>query len=404
MSTPLIQTDRDLRRYARQALLPEIGQEGQRRLFEASVLCVGVGGLGSPLALYLAAAGVGHLTLLDGDQVDLSNLQRQILFRTQDAGRPKVEAALDALHALNPQISVRAISERLTAQNALEQVEAHDLVVDGSDNFSTKLILNDAAFKTQRSFVSASVQGFESQVVLFRPSVDRTSPCYRCLNPSLPRAKVRNCAQAGVLGSVVGTAGTLQASLVLQELVSRGNPTHPLYPKAGELSHFDFRGAWSFRQLMVPQRRDCPVCTQPSDLVKVGFDLDDVNPEAATESCANRPLAERITAPELRKLFASTHPPGLTLLDVRTKEEFEANQIPSAKNLPLKHLEQCSSLEELARSLKLPSMEKSTLIIYCQSGVRSAVACQKLLALGHPSPRHLDGGLNAWEESNLPQS
>jgi molybdopterin/thiamine biosynthesis adenylyltransferase/rhodanese-related sulfurtransferase len=404
MSTTSIQTGRDFKRYARQALLPEIGQEGQRRLSEASVLCVGVGGLGSPLALYLAAAGVGRLTLLDDDQVDLTNLQRQILFKTQDAGRPKVEAALDALRDLNPQITLEAISDRLTVQNALDQVGTHDLVVDGSDNFSTKLILNDAAFKTQRSFVSASVQGFESQVVLFRPSADRKNPCYRCLNPGIPRAKIQNCAQAGVLGSVVGTAGTLQASLVLQELISQGDPNHPLCPKAGQLSHFDFRGTWSFRQLMVPQRRDCPVCTQPVEQIEVGFDLGSLDPEAASESCASTPIPEKVTAPELRKLFASSHQAGLTLLDVRTKEEFEVNQIPSARNLPLNHLERCSSLEEFADSLNLSSLDKSTLIIYCQSGVRSAVACQKLLALGHPSPRHLDGGLNAWEESSPPQS
>lgn len=242
--------EEDLKRYARQILLPELGRDGQRRIRAARVLCVGVGGLGSPAALYLAAAGVGTLGLLDADPVDLSNLHRQVLHATADLGRPKTLSASEKLKALNPDVSLRLHPERLGPSNALEIFSGYDIVVDGSDNFPTRYLVNDACVLRGLPLVSGAVLRWEGQVTTVLP---RKGHCYRCVFPEPPQAPVQSCAEAGVLGSAAGVVGTLQATEVLKWVLGLpGLLTDRLLVM--DLLRMSFRH--------VPARRDpaCAVC------------------------------------------------------------------------------------------------------------------------------------------------
>lgn len=240
----------ELDRYARQMVLPELGPRGQARLKQASVLVVGAGGLGAPLLLYLAAAGVGRLGIVDSDRVELSNLQRQILYRAQDLGRLKVEAAREALLALNPLISIEPYPERLLAPRAAELVGAYDVVVDASDNFPTRYLLNQACAERDRPLVYGAVYRFEGQVALFRP---RQGPCYACLYPE-PPSEGPNCAEAGVLGAVVGVVGSWMAVEVLKLLSGVGAPIWD------RLILYDGLGA-TVHTLQLNRRPGCPVCS-----------------------------------------------------------------------------------------------------------------------------------------------
>lgn len=422
-----------LSRYSRQYLLPEIGVEGQRHLGSSSVLLIGAGGLGSPVALYLAAAGVGHLTIIDNDLVDASNLQRQILFKTSDSHSPKVLAAQRELMALNPDLHLKIIQARFNASNALELVQAHDLVIDGSDNFSTKFITNDAAFKAGRPLVTASVQGFEGQVALFVPGdraqSERSGPCYRCLLPNPPKAKIQNCAEAGVLGSVVGTLGTLQATLALQSLLSKNTPSHPLNPESGMLTHLDFKGPWSFSRMQIPPRKACITCSQLPERIVIGAGLEDpinnspacVSRQRQTDREANNRWPnslpgdldgssdasdEMLSEMECKQLLGQlqSDPDHLLLVDVRTTREWNTGHLKGAIHLPLALLERATDLQELPPSLLEVESRKKPWVIYCHAGVRSVAACYLLKSLGIQSVTNLAGGLLAWEACNPPQT
>ncbi len=362
-----------MNRYSRQIALPQLGKEGQERLSRSSVLCIGVGGLGSPASLYLAAAGVGRLGLIDADSVALSNLQRQILYRETDAGASKVSAAAQTLRALNPTLQIDAMQERFTDRNALSLVGEYDVILDGSDNFETKFLVNDAAFKAGKPLVYGAVNGFEGQVALFASG---RGACYRCLHPHRPVTRIQNCAEAGVLGSVVGTLGTLQATLALQLLISGGQPDHPLYPEHALLTLLDFAGAWRFDRFKVPQREDCPTCSRPKKEIVLNYE---------DPACAISPVIQ----PDRLAQLLATLPSSVLLLDVRNPDEWaEEGHLENALLWPLSRLE----------NGELPPIppEAQEVVIYCRSGVRSAQGARILLEAGIRSSMSLAGGILAW--------
>jgi len=247
-------SDDDIERYSRHILLPEIGGIGQAKLARASVLVVGAGGLGSPVLLYLAAAGVGRITVVDDDKVDLSNLQRQIAFTTADIGRPKADAAVAAARALNPGPVIDAVVARLDADNAMGLIAAHDVVADGTDNFDTRFLVADACVLARKTLVSAAVLRFEGQLSTFKPHAGVDCPCYRCLYPAPPpRGLVPACSEAGVLGAVTGVMGTLQATEIVKEIVGVGGGM------AGRLLLWDAMSA-RMRTIRLPRDPACPTC------------------------------------------------------------------------------------------------------------------------------------------------
>jgi adenylyltransferase/sulfurtransferase len=255
-------TDQQIDRYARHLVLPEIGEEGQARLLDAKVLVIGAGGLGSPLLLYLAAAGVGTLGVVDDDAVDLSNLQRQVLHDTSSIGTPKVESARRRLAEVNPEISVQAHAERLTKDNALQVISAYDLVADGSDNFATRYLVNDACYLARRPLVSAAIMRFDGQLSTYKAFLreagqPETHPCYRCLFGDQPADFKGSCADVGVLGALAGVLGTLQAVEVIKELLSGSSPT-PLARSAGRKHRLSiYRPSTTAALPAAPPRQGC---------------------------------------------------------------------------------------------------------------------------------------------------
>jgi adenylyltransferase/sulfurtransferase len=364
--SPLPALDPDeIRRYNRHLLLPEVGMEGQRRIKGARMLLVGAGGLGSPAALYLAAAGVGHISLVDFDGVDLSNLQRQVLHGTRDVGRAKVESARDRLLDLNPHLSLTLHATRLDAGNALELVRDHDLVVDGTDNFGTRYLLNDACVLSGRPNVHASVYRFEGQASVFATA---DGPCYRCLYPSPPApGEVPSCAEGGVLGVLPGLLGTVQATEALKLAAGIGQPL------VGRLLLVDAL-AMQFRTVKVRRDPDCPACGTRTilELREETFSCGDVLPPGRVPEITPAELVARVARGD-----------ALTLLDVRESREWDLGHIPGARFAPLSRLGE--ELSRLDRSREL--------IAYCRSGVRSQTAGLQLRAAGFPRVLSLAGGI-----------
>jgi molybdopterin/thiamine biosynthesis adenylyltransferase/rhodanese-related sulfurtransferase len=364
--SPLPALDPDeIRRYSRHLLLPEVGMEGQRRIKRARMLLVGAGGLGSPAALYLAAAGVGHISLVDFDEVDVSNLQRQVLHGTKDVGRPKVESARDRLLDLNPHLSLTLHATRLDSGNALELVGEHDLVVDGTDNFGTRYLLNDACVLAGRPNVHASVYRFEGQASVLATA---EGPCYRCLYPSPPApGEVPSCAEGGVLGVLPGLLGTVQATEAIKLAAGIGQPL------VGRLLLVDAL-AMQFRTVKVRRDPSCPACGTRTirELREETFPCDPVVPPDRVPEITPAELVARVARGD-----------ALTLLDVREPREWELGHIPGARFAPLSRLG-----EELSR------LDRShELIAYCRSGVRSQTAGLQLRAAGFPRVLSLAGGI-----------
>ena len=357
--------DEETSRYGRHLVLPEIGIEGQRRIKRARILLVGAGGLGSPAALYLTAAGVGHLSIVEFDRVEVTNLQRQVLFGTKDLGRPKGEAARDRLLDLNPHLSLTLHDTRLTAGNALELVRDHDLVVDGSDNFATRYLVNDACVLAGRPDVHASVYRFDGQASVFAAG---EGPCYRCLYPSPPApGEVPSCAEGGVLGVLPGLLGTIQATEALKIVTGIGDPL------VGRLLLVDAL-AMQFQTLKVRRDPSCPACGTRS--------IRELRDETfACESSASGGLVPEITPGELAERVRRGD--LLTLLDVREQHEWAVSRIPGSRLAPLSRLG-----EELAHLD--PAVE---LVVYCRSGVRSQTAGQQLRAAGFARVSSLAGGI-----------
>lgn len=249
-------TDQQLERYARHIILKEVGGAGQAALLNAKVLVVGAGGLGAPLLLYLAAAGVGTIGIVDDDTVELSNLQRQVIHTTPDLGKSKVESAADKIKALNPDVTVNIVKERLTRQNAAGLIASYDIVADGTDNFKTRLLVSDTCVALEKTLVSAALGPYEGQVATFKPHAGKGLPCYRCFVPKAPpQSEARTCAEFGILGAVAGMIGSMQALEVLKEITGVGESL------AGKLLLVDALGM-SVRKIGLPQDPSCPVCTR----------------------------------------------------------------------------------------------------------------------------------------------
>lgn len=348
-------------RYSRQIRLDAVGVEGQTRLQNARVLVVGVGGLGAPVALYLAAAGVGTLGLIDPDVVDISNLQRQILFTSDDEGKPKVSAARKRLQALNPECLVEIYNEAFTAANAERIAARFDLLIDGSDNFSTKFLVNDVAHKLQMPNVYGAVDQFEGQVALFHSS---EGACYRCLFPQEPQAKVRNCAETGVIGSLVGVIGSLQATMALHWVIAGGRREHPLFPPVGQVLVTKVDSFEMFK-FQVSKNSNCPTCSHAPETIEFS------SPSQRESLCSTN---LEVSWEEVRlHLQKGT---GL-LVDVREKEEWEEWHFDGARHWPLSQLlegiEPGGLFSEGGQGL-----EGKTLLFYCQHGIRSLQAVENL--------------------------
>ena len=367
-------------RYGRHLVIPQVGLEGQRRLKAARVLLVGAGGLGSPAALYLAAAGVGHLTLIDHDRVERSNLQRQLLHDTDAVGRPKVDSARARLRAVNPHVAVATHATRLSAANALEIVHGHDLVLDGSDNFATRYLVNDACVIAGVPDVWASVLRFEGQASVFGAP---GGPCYRCLFPEPPPAGVvPDCAEAGVLGVVPGLLGTIQATEALKWLLGVGTPL------IGRLLLMDAL-TMETRTITIPRDPQCPACGTRTLRALVDHD-------ARCGVRLDEDAVEEIAPAALTALLAEQARTGrpLQLLDVREPDEWALARIPDARLVPLGTLDEALGTLDHTREV----------IVHCQSGARSAQAARRLRAAGFARVRSLAGGILRWQAEVGPRT
>ncbi len=371
------------RRYSRHVLLHEIGMDGQTRLRNSSVLIVGVGGLGSPVALYLAAAGVGRIGLVDFDQVDESNLHRQVLFAESDIGRLKLDAAKDRLHDANPHIQLDLHPVRLDVSNALQTITGYDVVADGTDNFATRYLINDACVMANVPNVHASISRFDGQASVFCAP---DGPCYRCIFEEPPPAGlVPSCAEAGVLGVLPGLLGTIQATEVLKLILGIGDGL------IGRLLLVDAL-SMQFRSLTIPRRSQCPVCGDNPSITSLVSDSVYCQPASLSSLPSSMNELPEITVNDYLILRNSDNPP--ILLDVRQPEEHVASNL-GGMLIPLGELP--SRLGELAGYEK-----DEILVVHCQMGGRSAQAVQFLRANGFDNVFNLKGGMNAWATEIAP--
>src|SRR6266702_813812 len=361
----------ELKRYSRHLMMPEVTPDGQRCLKAARVLCIGAGGLGSPAALYLAAAGVGTIGIVDFDDVDLSNLQRQILHGTSDIGRGKLESAQDRLRDANPEIEIELHKCRFSSSNATELVAQYDLIVDGSDNFPTRYLSNDVCVFARKPNVYGSVFRFEGQTTVFAPHLG--GPCYRCLFPEPPPADaVPNCAQAGVLGVLPGIIGMLQAIETIKLIVGIGEPL------IGRLLHFDALKV-KFRELNLRRDPECPVCGE-NRTIFAPIDYDQFCGAPADE------IVPAISVHELKRKMDARE--AFELIDVREPFEYEIARIDGAKLIPLAEI--AERTEELQR--------EQPIVVHCHSGTRSAQAVRLLQQRGFSNVYNLEGGIDAWSD------
>jgi len=356
------------RRYARQVVLKGFGPESQARLLKARVCVVGVGGLGSPAAMYLAAAGVGQLTLIDEDVVDDSNLHRQLLFTTPDVGRPKLEVAAARLRAINPDVQVMLHNTRLTAQNAGALTHDHDVVLDATDNFPTRYALNDACLEHGMPLVYGSVARFEGQVSVFAAA---GGPCYRCLFPEMPApGTVPTCAEEGVLGVVPGIVGLLQATEVIKLIAQIGEPL------VGQLLLLDLL-TQDQQRIGIARRIGCAACGTDRRATTAAS-----NPSPTPS--ASIPMVQHLTPAEVAALLAGSNPP--VLIDVREAWEVETAQVAGSAHLPLNTLPQQVASLDPSRSYAL----------LCHHGMRSEMAANWLAQQGFRSLINVQGGIDAW--------
>ncbi len=373
----------EILRYSRHLLIPEVGLDGQRKLKGSSALIIGTGGLGSPVALYLAAAGIGRIGLVDYDVVDSSNLQRQVIHGTSTVGKLKVESARDKLIDLNPDIQVDVYNEPYTSENALRIAGDFDIILDGTDNFPTRYLTNDVAVFLGKPNVYASIYRFDGQVSVFYA---KEGPCYRCLFPEPPPpGLVPSCAEGGVLGVLPGTIGTLQATEALKVLLGIGEPL------IGKLLLYNALDM-SFDFVKLKKNPNCRVCGPNADIKEL-IDYEEfcgVPSHDHEEGSAG--AGKDITVQELSERMKGNH---FKLLDVREPHELEISALPNAVNIPLGQL--------AARLSELDSAEE--MVIFCKSGGRSARGLELLASAGFKKVKNLKGGINAWAkevDSNLP--
>ncbi|MFK7912210.1 MAG: molybdopterin-synthase adenylyltransferase MoeB [Akkermansiaceae bacterium] len=365
-------------RYARHFTLEQVGVEGQEKLKSSSVLCIGAGGLGSPSALYLAAAGVGRIGIVDPDIVELSNLQRQILHGESTVGQSKLDSGEKRLKETNPHVTIEKHACNFTSENALEIAKDYDVIIDGTDNFPTRYLSNDVAFFLKKPNIYASIFRFEGQLSVFAPHLG--GPCYRCMLPQPPDpGSVPSCAEAGVLGVLPGIMGSLQAMEAIKILLGAGEP--PL----GRLLHYDALQT-KFREFKLRRDPECPLCGKEPTVTEL-IDYDQFcgipNPNDMTQDNFE------ISVTELKDKLAAGFPG--TLLDVRETWEHDVSNIPEARLIPLGEFPTIiPELEALGRDHEI--------LIHCKSGIRSAHACEFLLNDGFTNVRNVAGGIQAWQK------
>ena len=371
-------TPSELRRYARHLSIPEFGLEAQRKLRAGRVLCIGAGGLGSPVALYLAAAGVGTLGIVDPDVVDESNLQRQLLHGTKDVGRPKLDSAADRLRDINPHVQIENHAVRLSRENALEIVGQYDVVIDGTDNFPTRYLSNDVCVLLKKPNIYGSILRFEGQCTVFAPHLG--GPCYRCMAPQPPPpGTVPSCAEGGVLGVLPGLIGTMQATEAIKYLTGIGELL------LGRLLHVDTL-SMKFRTFHLRRDPLCPICgDEPS--IRELIDYEGFCGLPSATAAMNNPVEPAIPAVTVQELKAMMDQgEDFYLLDVREPYESDIAQLEGATLIPLGELG--DRLEEVPRDQKV--------VVHCKSGGRSAKAVSLLRAAGFPDVWNVTGGINAW--------
>jgi molybdopterin/thiamine biosynthesis adenylyltransferase/rhodanese-related sulfurtransferase len=369
-------TPAEIRRYSRHLIMPEVGMAGQLALKRARVLIIGAGGLGSPAGLYLAAAGVGTIGIVEFDRVEESNLHRQVLFDESDVGRPKAVAAADRLRKQNPHIEVVPHSTMLTRENALRLFADYDIIVDATDNFPTRYLINDACVMLGKPNVYGSIFRFEGQVSVFHAG---KGPCYRCLYPEPPPpGMVPSCAEGGVLGVLPGIVGSLQASEVIRLILGVGKPL------VGRLLTFDALNATT-RCLEIRADEECAMCSSTANPTELAdFDAFCGLPERSIYDEAVLQNVPELSVGDLHAAFSREEP--LVLLDVRTPPEWAIAQLPHARTMPLEDLE--GRLDELDPSMRI--------VCFCQTGVRSAMAARTLRDAGFSDVASLHGGIDAW--------
>ena len=378
VALPELTTD-DLSRYSRHLILPEVGMEGQQKLKAAKVLCVGTGGLGSPLAFYLAAAGIGTLGLVDFDVVDASNLQRQIIHSTNDIGRKKLDSAAEKLTALNPFLNVVKHETMLTSANALEILKDYDIVADGTDNFPTRYLVNDACVLLGKPNAYGSIFRFEGQASVFST---KEGPCYRCLYPEPPPpGLVPSCAEGGVLGILPGVIGLIQATETVKLILGIGEPL------VGRLLLYDALGM-RFRELKLRRNPECPVCgAHPTVTRLIDYHQFCGVPRQEAAPAQEAKLNDgEIDVTELKEKLDRGD--QFVLIDVREPHEYKIASIPGAKLIPLgefaKHVDEFD--------------KNADIVIHCKSGMRSAKACGILRQAGFAHVRNVVGGILAWSD------
>ena len=373
-------SNEEVQRYSRHLIMPEVGVEGQEKLKKGSVLCIGAGGLGSPAALYLAAAGVGTIGIVDFDVVDFSNLQRQVIHGTPDVGRSKLASAKDRLHALNPLITIETYETALSSKNALELFKPYDIILDGTDNFPTRYLVNDACVLLGKPNTYGSIFRFEGQASVF---ATKGGPCYRCLYPEPPPpGLVPSCAEGGVLGVLPGVIGTIQATEAVKLIMGIGEPL------IGRFLIYDAL-RMKFRELKLKKDPECPVCgTNPTVRELIDYEqfcgVAPSAPEVAVTGATDNETETTVT--ELKKKIDAKD--DFFLLDVREPNEYQIGRIPGSTLIPLGEVPQ--RVGEIPRD--------KDIIVHCKMGGRSAKAAAFLRQQGFTNVKNLKGGITDWSD------
>jgi adenylyltransferase/sulfurtransferase len=373
----MVLSNDEIRRYSRHLILPEVGLAGQKKICSTSVLCIGAGGLGSPIAMYLAAAGIGKIGLVDFDTVDFSNLQRQIIHGTEDVGRPKTDSAKETINSINPNVEVVIHKTRISSENALELIAPYDIVVDGTDNFPTRYLTNDACVLLKKANAYGSIFRFEGQASVFAPHLG--GPCYRCLYPEPPPpGMVPSCAEGGVLGVLPGIIGCIQATEILKLALGKGSTL------VGRLLLFNALDM-KFRELKLRRDPQCPVCGDNPTITKL-IDYEQfcgITPEPA-ESTAN---PDEISVQEMKKALEDPKL-NIKVIDVREQDEYQIAHVIGVPLIPLSVLDK--------RFTELDPNQQ--IYIHCKSGVRSMKALKFLREQGYKYVKSVKGGISAWSD------
>ena len=375
----------EVRRYSRHLIIPDVGMTGQKRLKNAKVLVIGAGGLGSPALLYLAAAGVGTIGIAEFDEVDESNLQRQIIHTQSDIGKSKAISAKESIAEANPYVEVVLHEERLDNDNVMQVFEGYDLIVDGTDNFATRYMVNDAAYFLGIPYVWGSIYRFDGQASVFAPTLVEGAPCYRCLYPEPPPpGMVPSCAEGGVLGVLCASIGSIQVNEAIKLITGAGDPA------IGSLVIYDALEL-SWRKLKVRKDPNCRLCGENADVT--GLIDYDAFCGAISEEAAEAAAGSTISVTQLEHMLKerSEGSRDFVLIDVREPNEYEINQIPGSVLIPKGEFLNGNALEQL------PSVDSGTqVVLHCKSGVRSAEALAVLKGAGYDDAVHVGGGVVAW--------